>query len=295
MPLLTVDQDLNYRISTKTPRSLPVHVLAHKIINEQEELLTHDQLRQEQSAGRTLHGLKEGAITFRPTCACRLSVHAADSATDKYKPGTVSEFKKFTKRVPGWCDRILFATWADGSAGAGTIKKAAKASKKGVAKQLLTRRSSRFRDDEDEDEDEAPQEEKKLVEKKRKGVKVEYYKSIMSFTGSDHKPVRTHVRRRRFADPRQVTALVSLPRSPKPSKNSAPSALRLVLAAPFAIDPTWRRRQSMGRALDRFVGFFWCLFMLLGFNKNAGLGFGNFTAAAIAAWYYQEVLASLVA
>ena len=43
--------------------------------------------------------------------------------TYKYKPGTISEFKKFTKRVPGWCDRVLFATWADGEDGAGTITK----------------------------------------------------------------------------------------------------------------------------------------------------------------------------
>lgn len=101
---------------------------------------------------------------------------------DKYKPGTISEFKKFTKRVPGWCDRILYATWADGPAGAGLIKKATTTKSKSS---------------------------KELVEKKRKGVKVEIYKSIMEFTGSDHKPVRL-----------PSLSLSLLPPSPPPSSHS---------------------------------------------------------------------------
>lgn len=84
----------------------------------------------------------------------------------KYKPGTVNEFKKFTKRVPGWCDRVLFATWADGEEGAGTI---VKKKKKGV---------------------EEGEEGGKEKVAKRKGARVELYRSLMEFTQSDHKPVR---------------------------------------------------------------------------------------------------------
>jgi phosphatidylinositol-bisphosphatase len=82
--------------------------------------------------------------------------------TYKYKPGTISEFKKFTKRVPGWCDRVLFATWADGEDGAGTITK------------------KKRRDDSEREEKVS----------KRKGAKVELYRSFMTLIQSDHKPVR---------------------------------------------------------------------------------------------------------
>lgn len=236
--------DLNYRISIKEPKALPLHVLSHKIINDLDDLLLHDSLRQQQNKGKTLHGLKEGPITFRPTY--------------KYKPGTISEFKKFTKRVPGWTDRILFATWADGQAGAGYINKKVK---KG--------RSSRRDEIGKEDNGGSG-----LVQKKRKGVKVELYRSIMEFTGSDHKP---------------VTAIVSLPRQPKPSRKNPSTALRLVLPAPFTIDKHWRRAQLIGFLLDRFVGFFWSLFMLAGFGKNAGFGFANVTVTGLALWYYSEL------
>lgn len=71
----------------------------------------------------------------------------------------MSEFKDFKKRVPGWCDRVLFATWADGPDGAGEFVR---------------------------------KEDGKSV--KRKGAKVEVYRSVQSFTGSDHKPVRVPFR-----------------------------------------------------------------------------------------------------
>ncbi|KAL8293008.1 hypothetical protein RQP46_000702 [Phenoliferia psychrophenolica] len=198
--------DLNYRISTKTPKTLPLRLIAHKIQNDLPALLAQDQLRQQQELGRTLHNLREGPITFTPTY--------------KFKPGTVDTYKKFEKRVPGWCDRVLFATWADGEDGAGSIIK------KSIGKNG------------------------EEVEKaaKRKGAKVELYRSVMAFTKSDHKP---------------VTSIIALPRHPKGSH-----ALRLPFAAPFKIDPLWRQKQLVGWALDRFVGFFWCIVMLAGFNRD---------------------------
>lgn len=157
--------DLNYRISTKSPKPLPLHLISHKLINDLPSLLAQDQLTQELSAGHTLHHLREGHVTFKPTYVLPLPPTAPLilARRYKYKPGTVSEFKKFTKRVPGWCDRVLFATWADGEEGAGTI---VKKKKKGV---------------EEGDEKVA----------KRKGARVELYRSLMEFTQSDHKPVRS--------------------------------------------------------------------------------------------------------
>ncbi|GAA5906135.1 hypothetical protein JCM8208_000644 [Rhodotorula glutinis] len=97
--------DLNYRISLTAPKKLPLHLLTHSVQSLSpsdpstfSSLLSHDQLRQEQLAGRTLHHLVEGSIAFPPTY--------------KFKPGTVSEYKDFKKRVPGWCDRVLYASGA---------------------------------------------------------------------------------------------------------------------------------------------------------------------------------------
>lgn len=135
--------DLNYRISTTTPKPLPLHLISHKLANDLPSLLQQDQLKTAQSHNLTLHNLQEGTITFKPTY--------------KYIPGTLDQFKKFSSRVPGWCDRILFATWADGIDGAGKILKVGKDG------------------------------EEKIV--KRKGPKVELYRSVMSFVSSDHKPV----------------------------------------------------------------------------------------------------------
>ncbi|KAM0754092.1 DNase I-like protein [Meredithblackwellia eburnea MCA 4105] len=203
--------DLNYRISTKTPKPLAIHLISHKIKTDIPSLLVQDQLQQELTAGRALHHLREGAIDFTPTY--------------KFKVGTLNEYAKMTKRVPGWCDRVLYSTWADGDGGAGKI----------IKKSIGA--------DGEEIEREA----------KRKGAKVELYRSVMEFVKSDHKP---------------VTAIIALPRHPKGSR-----ALRLPFAAPFPIDPFWRQKKLVGWAIDRFVGFFWCLLMLAG--------------AAVLAWFYR--------
>ncbi|GAA5896752.1 hypothetical protein JCM5296_002993 [Sporobolomyces johnsonii] len=102
---LFVFGDLNYRISLTTPRKLPLHLLSHQIASLDPSsptsfasLLAHDQLTQELNAGRTLQYLHEAPITFPPTY--------------KFKVGTVDQYKDFRKRVPGWCDRILYASGA---------------------------------------------------------------------------------------------------------------------------------------------------------------------------------------
>ena len=101
---------------------------------------------------------------------------------------------------------------------------------------------------------------------KRKGAKVELYRSVMQFTKSDHKPVASSSsssQSSHLISGVQVTAIIALPRHPKGAR-----ALRLPFAAPFLIDPLWRQKQLVGWLLDRFVGFFWCLLMLAGFNRN---------------------------
>ncbi|GAA5944559.1 phosphoinositide 5-phosphatase INP54 [Sporobolomyces koalae] len=105
---LFVFGDLNYRISLTTPRKLAPHLLSHHISNLTSSLsdessltsslatlLPHDQLQQQSRQHKTLHHLAEAPITFAPTY--------------KFKPGTRDTYKDFKKRIPGWCDRILYA------------------------------------------------------------------------------------------------------------------------------------------------------------------------------------------
>ncbi|GAA5989138.1 hypothetical protein JCM10908_001178 [Rhodotorula pacifica] len=99
--------DLNYRISLTSPQRLDRTNLLHDLSELASatddtpippKLLAQDQLRQEQARNKTLHHLREGEITFPPTY--------------KYQPGSRDEFSK--KRVPGWCDRVLYASGAEG-------------------------------------------------------------------------------------------------------------------------------------------------------------------------------------
>ncbi|GAA5863004.1 hypothetical protein JCM3774_006717 [Rhodotorula dairenensis] len=99
--------DLNYRISLTSPARLDrdelLRDLSQVAITRTDrrsgipaKLLRQDQLQQEQAQGKTLHHLREGEIAFPPTY--------------KYKPGSRDEFSP--KRVPGWCDRVLYASAA---------------------------------------------------------------------------------------------------------------------------------------------------------------------------------------
>ena len=92
-------EDAIHGLLRQDPRLKPT-VIVHKIHNDLKSLHAHDQLRQEQSAGRTLHGLLEAEIKFKPTY--------------KYIVGEKSEYKA-KKRTPSWTDRVLYASWADGS------------------------------------------------------------------------------------------------------------------------------------------------------------------------------------
>lgn len=101
-------QDLNYRISTTSPARMDRDELLRELSQVATaagtdrrsavpaKLLAQDQLQQERAQGKTLHHLREGPIAFPPTY--------------KYKPGSRDEFSP--KRVPGWCDRVLYASAA---------------------------------------------------------------------------------------------------------------------------------------------------------------------------------------
>lgn len=84
--------DLNYRID-QTHSQVTKHVMA----NEVEQLWPHDQLTKQRlnpGGGCWLKCLNEGNLNFLPTY--------------KYDPGTNNYDTSEKKRIPAWCDRILF-------------------------------------------------------------------------------------------------------------------------------------------------------------------------------------------
>ncbi len=95
--------DLNYRLSGLPSKG---HLLSQKqllgeddeeILKEREELQSLDTLQLEQNKGRTMTGLQEGDLkTFAPTYKRLVG------QVDGYSP----------KRLPGYTDRILFASCA---------------------------------------------------------------------------------------------------------------------------------------------------------------------------------------
>lgn len=92
---LFVAGDLNYRLNRKEPETISLSQIGENLHGTGlNKLLDHDQLRQEQKQGKTLHGLKEGQINFPPTY--------------KFIKGT-HQYKNFSQRVPAWCDRIMYA------------------------------------------------------------------------------------------------------------------------------------------------------------------------------------------
>jgi len=78
---LYVFGDLNYRVSLKNPRHLSLEQFGDMLKKDHRELLVHDQLHQEITGARTLHGLSEGEITFPPSYKFKVG-------TDDYKVNT---------------------------------------------------------------------------------------------------------------------------------------------------------------------------------------------------------------
>lgn len=107
--------DLNYRTSTMAPSatdhitSFPQPKLAKSDPKHISAYFELDQLNQERTAGRTLHGLIEAPIDFPPT-------YKYDPKEFSLLPdGELERWHWATHRWPSWCDRILylpFPTWA---------------------------------------------------------------------------------------------------------------------------------------------------------------------------------------
>lgn len=102
--------DLNYRLSLNNPSTIRLQTLSHKIHFGLDSLAAHDTLTQEHDAGKVLHGLREGRLTFKPTY--------------KYKAKKGNTYKDFRKRIPGWTDRVFFASWNDSDSREGSRRRA---------------------------------------------------------------------------------------------------------------------------------------------------------------------------
>ncbi|KAG0573387.1 hypothetical protein KC19_VG174200 [Ceratodon purpureus] len=91
--------DFNYRIDTTYDQAV-------KWINEKryDMLLIRDQLRVEMTSGRTFPGMREAGISFPPTY--------------KFDRGTQVYDTSEKRRVPAYCDRVVFRDSFDGSASA---------------------------------------------------------------------------------------------------------------------------------------------------------------------------------
>ncbi|KAH9318654.1 hypothetical protein KI387_020423, partial [Taxus chinensis] len=95
--------DLNYRLDfaeteerTMTPQRRFWHAQVKQIVDGQvKQLLKYDELLREKSASRVLHGFKEGDINFPPTFKMQ------KESTNIYSQ----------KRMPAWCDRVLWRSF----------------------------------------------------------------------------------------------------------------------------------------------------------------------------------------
>ena len=105
---LFVAGDLNYRTSTMSPsakdhlESFPRPGEDPSSARHPSTLLSGDQLKQERSASRTLHGLVEAPITFPPTYKYQNKGPFLTPDED------LSKWHWAKHRWPSWCDRILW-------------------------------------------------------------------------------------------------------------------------------------------------------------------------------------------
>eukprot|EP01018_Ginkgo_biloba_P026068 Gb_09329 [translate_table: standard] len=85
--------DFNYRLDDISYEKAQAYI-SHKCFDT---LLGKDQLREEMKAGRVFQGMREGQIKFPPTYKF-----------DRGQVGLQGYDSSDKKRVPAWCDRILF-------------------------------------------------------------------------------------------------------------------------------------------------------------------------------------------
>ncbi|KDN44124.1 DNase I-like protein [Tilletiaria anomala UBC 951] len=259
---LFVFGDLNYRIAvgipphpalasssagSKSTAPLKKSDVAFKVVMEEwETLAAYDQLSTERLGGRVFHGLTEsplGGAKFGPTYKYKVdksnkkaqggkrkSSNSTGAGAARKPKSTLADVGMLSKkRIPGWTDRVLWRSWADGK-----------------------------------DE---------LQPKSAGNVDVELYRSIMTYTHSDHKP---------------VTALLRLPALPMNGDSSSSSAPLIVYKPPYMTDASWRTKRALGTLLDRQVGFIWTALITAGAgNLVAGL-LELAVVAVVSIWWMQR-------
>ncbi|GAC92707.1 endonuclease/exonuclease/phosphatase [Pseudozyma hubeiensis SY62] len=102
----------------------------------------------------------------------------------------------------------------------------------------------------------------------RHGVEVEFYRSIMQYTHSDHKP---------------ITALLRLP----PSTDASSSLSSLSPYEPLSSTQRLVLSTS-GLVLDRLVGYIWSLLLLAGGGSLTGGLIEVFVIGLITAWWFSQ-------
>ena len=101
--------DLNYRIPLEFD-----HVIECIDNGKLEEIIPHDQLKQEQAAGRVFVGFTESEIFFPPTYKFRQGVTTDEKPFGDYdrrmkKKSAAKGGGKKPPRVPAYCDRVLWS------------------------------------------------------------------------------------------------------------------------------------------------------------------------------------------
>lgn len=88
--------DLNYRLDKEAElwRNNSESFWPVDVEQRRHLFMQHDQLTIEREGGRTLHGLTEAPVEFKPTY--------------KYLPRHLSQYDP--KRLPAWCDRVLYGS-----------------------------------------------------------------------------------------------------------------------------------------------------------------------------------------
>lgn len=111
--------DLNYRLSKQPlPGALQENDILGDVLEFEKSrmaMLDTDTLRQEQREGRVFGGLREGDLTgFAPTYKRIVGqVEGYSKYVHRIRLLTRSLFHAHRKRIPGWTDRILFASHTD--------------------------------------------------------------------------------------------------------------------------------------------------------------------------------------
>ncbi|CAJ0752379.1 8757_t:CDS:10 [Entrophospora sp. SA101] len=212
--------DLNYRISTTTIYhqqqllELPTYskVIEHIETQQLDQIKPFDQLTIEKLNNRIFHGFEEGDIDFPPT----------------YKFIIGSDNKYDMKRVPGWCDRILYFWHQEKIIGGGIENEGG-----GEAGRLAFKEGSNHLSKKNENENSNSNKEEPII-------KLEYYNSNRNYTFSDHKP---------------IIALFTIKTILSPPEKK--QQIRRTSSSPYEFDSWKIFKSNFGKISAKIVGYAW--------------------------------------